>query len=173
MNGVFGELHLASCIVIFERNVCFISVWHEWMDLSPLFDAHGCYRCYSNQMMHWQSFISLNLFQLKVFFMHDTVNKNLVGVGFMSTEQKKKLLWGSKKSAAPEEVSPLFCLCWLLLSTYLLNTHTLFTDWSPVGYRHVWWSWKARKVQQTHGNSHFVFSWFFLCVLKWFCCQVG
>jgi hypothetical protein len=70
--------------------------------------------------------------------MHDTVNKNLVGVGFMSTEQKKKLLWGSKKSATPEEVSPLFCLCWLLLSTYLLNTLTLFTDWSPVGYCYVW-----------------------------------
>ncbi|KAJ6912130.1 hypothetical protein NC651_014716 [Populus alba x Populus x berolinensis] len=33
----------------------------------------------------------------------ELVNKNLVGVGFMSTEQKKKLLWGSKKSAAPEE----------------------------------------------------------------------
>ncbi|KAJ6380816.1 hypothetical protein OIU77_029667 [Salix suchowensis] len=33
----------------------------------------------------------------------ELVNKNLVGVGFMSTEQKKKLLWGSKKSVAPEE----------------------------------------------------------------------
>ncbi|CAK7340247.1 unnamed protein product [Dovyalis caffra] len=33
----------------------------------------------------------------------ELVNKNLVGGGFMSTEQKKKLLWGSKKSAAPEE----------------------------------------------------------------------
>ncbi|KAJ6870363.1 hypothetical protein NC652_036100 [Populus alba x Populus x berolinensis] len=34
---------------------------------------------------------------------NNTVNRNLVGGGFMSTEQKKKLLWGNKKSAAPEE----------------------------------------------------------------------
>uniref|UniRef100_A0A2P2KM61 Arginine/serine-rich coiled-coil protein 2 isoform X2 n=1 Tax=Rhizophora mucronata TaxID=61149 RepID=A0A2P2KM61_RHIMU len=33
----------------------------------------------------------------------ELVNKNLVGVGFMSTEQKKKLLWGSKKSTVSEE----------------------------------------------------------------------
>lgn len=33
----------------------------------------------------------------------ELVNKNLVGVGFMSTEQKKKLLWGNKKSMTPEE----------------------------------------------------------------------
>ncbi|KAG8646429.1 hypothetical protein MANES_09G004100v8 [Manihot esculenta] len=33
----------------------------------------------------------------------ELVNRNLVGVGFMSTEQKKKLLWGNKKSADSEE----------------------------------------------------------------------
>ena len=33
----------------------------------------------------------------------ELVNKNLVGVGYMSTDQKKKLLWGNKKSAAAEE----------------------------------------------------------------------
>ncbi|GAA0166764.1 hypothetical protein LIER_40250 [Lithospermum erythrorhizon] len=33
----------------------------------------------------------------------ELVNKNLVGTGYMSTEQKKKLLWGSKKSTAAEE----------------------------------------------------------------------
>ncbi|KAJ9184998.1 hypothetical protein P3X46_004679 [Hevea brasiliensis] len=33
----------------------------------------------------------------------ELVNRNLVGVGFMSTEQKKKLLWGNKKSTASEE----------------------------------------------------------------------
>ncbi|KAL9373586.1 hypothetical protein Peur_033206 [Populus x canadensis] len=33
----------------------------------------------------------------------ELVNRNLVGGGFMSTEQKKKLLWGNKKCAAPEE----------------------------------------------------------------------
>ncbi|KAG6595420.1 hypothetical protein SDJN03_11973, partial [Cucurbita argyrosperma subsp. sororia] len=33
----------------------------------------------------------------------ELVNKNLVGVGYMSTDQKKKLLWGSKKSTAVEE----------------------------------------------------------------------
>lgn len=34
----------------------------------------------------------------------NTVNKNLVGTGYMSTDQKKKLLWGSKKSTPTEEV---------------------------------------------------------------------
>ncbi|KAF9597921.1 hypothetical protein IFM89_022623 [Coptis chinensis] len=34
----------------------------------------------------------------------ELVNKNLVGGGYMSTDQKKKLLWGSKKSAVAEEV---------------------------------------------------------------------
>lgn len=33
-----------------------------------------------------------------------TVNKNLVGVGYMSADQKKKLLWGNKKGAGTEEV---------------------------------------------------------------------
>ncbi|KAL5745376.1 hypothetical protein ACOSP7_026522 [Xanthoceras sorbifolium] len=33
----------------------------------------------------------------------ELVNKNLVGVGYMSTDQKKKLLWGSKKSTTAEE----------------------------------------------------------------------
>ncbi|CAN0890587.1 hypothetical protein LINGRAHAP2_LOCUS16521 [Linum grandiflorum] len=35
-----------------------------------------------------------------------TVNKNLVGGSFMSTEQKKKLLWGSKKSTTAAAVEP-------------------------------------------------------------------
>ena len=33
-----------------------------------------------------------------------TVNRNLVGTGYMSTDQKKKLLWGSKKKTVAEEV---------------------------------------------------------------------
>ncbi|KAL3637135.1 hypothetical protein CASFOL_019434 [Castilleja foliolosa] len=33
----------------------------------------------------------------------ELVNKNLVGTGYMSTDQKKKLLWGNKKNTAPEE----------------------------------------------------------------------
>ncbi|XP_031489203.1 uncharacterized protein LOC116256831 isoform X2 [Nymphaea colorata] len=33
----------------------------------------------------------------------ELVNKNLVGVGYLSTEQKKKLLWGNKKNATVEE----------------------------------------------------------------------
>jgi hypothetical protein len=72
--------------------------------------------------------------------MYDTVNRNLVGGGFMSTEQKKKLLWGNKKCAAPEEVlaPSLFFLCWLVLSKYLLNILNLFTAWLPVGYCYVW-----------------------------------
>ncbi|EEF40211.1 conserved hypothetical protein [Ricinus communis] len=32
----------------------------------------------------------------------ELVNRNLAGVGFMSTEQKKKLLWGNKKSTTSE-----------------------------------------------------------------------
>lgn len=35
----------------------------------------------------------------------ELVNKNLVGTGFMSTDQKKKLLWGSKKSTPTEEAA--------------------------------------------------------------------
>jgi predicted RNA-binding protein with PUA domain len=31
------------------------------------------------------------------------VNKNLVGTGYLTTDQKKKLLWGKKKSTASEE----------------------------------------------------------------------
>lgn len=34
----------------------------------------------------------------------NAVNKNLVGTGYMSTDQKKKLLWGSKKNTTSEEV---------------------------------------------------------------------
>ncbi|CAA2956239.1 Hypothetical predicted protein [Olea europaea subsp. europaea] len=34
----------------------------------------------------------------------ELVNKNLVGTGYMSTDQKKKLLWGNKKSTTTEEV---------------------------------------------------------------------
>ncbi|KAL2534955.1 hypothetical protein Adt_08306 [Abeliophyllum distichum] len=33
----------------------------------------------------------------------ELVNKNLVGTGYMSTDQKKKLLWGSKKNTTTEE----------------------------------------------------------------------
>lgn len=33
----------------------------------------------------------------------ELVNRNLVGTGFMSTDQKKKLLWGSKKNTTTEE----------------------------------------------------------------------
>ncbi|CAI9765621.1 unnamed protein product [Fraxinus pennsylvanica] len=33
----------------------------------------------------------------------ELVNKNLVGTGYMSTDQKKKLLWGNKKSTTTEE----------------------------------------------------------------------
>ncbi|XP_077241575.1 pre-mRNA-splicing factor isoform X2 [Tasmannia lanceolata] len=33
----------------------------------------------------------------------ELVNRNIVGGGFMSTDQKKKLLWGNKKNAAVEE----------------------------------------------------------------------
>jgi hypothetical protein len=36
------------------------------------------------------------------------VNKNLVGTGYLTTDQKKKLLWGKKKSTASEEVIQLF-----------------------------------------------------------------
>lgn len=32
----------------------------------------------------------------------ELVNRNLVGTGFLSTDQKKKLLWGSKKSSSDE-----------------------------------------------------------------------
>ncbi|KAK1291849.1 hypothetical protein QJS10_CPB17g01672 [Acorus calamus] len=35
----------------------------------------------------------------------ELVNRNLVGTGYMSTDQKKKLLWGSKKNTAAEESS--------------------------------------------------------------------
>ncbi|XP_013663395.2 arginine/serine-rich coiled-coil protein 2 isoform X1 [Brassica napus] len=33
----------------------------------------------------------------------ELVNKNLVGTGYLTTDQKKKLLWGKKKSTATEE----------------------------------------------------------------------
>ncbi|KAL0848223.1 hypothetical protein Bca101_021470 [Brassica carinata] len=33
----------------------------------------------------------------------ELVNKNLVGTGYLTTDQKKKLLWGKKKSTAAEE----------------------------------------------------------------------
>ncbi|XP_023638128.1 transcriptional regulator ATRX homolog [Capsella rubella] len=35
----------------------------------------------------------------------ELVNKNLVGTGYLTTDQKKKLLWGKKKSTATEEVA--------------------------------------------------------------------
>ncbi|ESQ44409.1 hypothetical protein EUTSA_v10005957mg [Eutrema salsugineum] len=36
----------------------------------------------------------------------ELVNKNLVGTGYLTTDQKKKLLWGKKKSTATEENQP-------------------------------------------------------------------
>lgn len=33
----------------------------------------------------------------------ELVNKNLIGTGYMSTDQKKKLLWGNKKNTTAEE----------------------------------------------------------------------
>ncbi|URD91829.1 hypothetical protein MUK42_28134 [Musa troglodytarum] len=41
-------------------------------------------------------------------WLHNKVNRNLVGVGgvgFLSTDQKKKLLWGNKKNNSTEESS--------------------------------------------------------------------
>ncbi|XP_010542828.1 PREDICTED: arginine/serine-rich coiled-coil protein 2 isoform X1 [Tarenaya hassleriana] len=35
----------------------------------------------------------------------EMVNKNLVGTGYLTTDQKKKLLWGNKKSEAAEETA--------------------------------------------------------------------
>ncbi|XP_056866110.1 uncharacterized protein LOC108859027 isoform X1 [Raphanus sativus] len=35
----------------------------------------------------------------------ELVNKNLVGTGYLTTDQKKKLLWGKKKSTAAEEAA--------------------------------------------------------------------
>ncbi|KAK1437103.1 hypothetical protein QVD17_02888 [Tagetes erecta] len=35
----------------------------------------------------------------------ELVNRNLIGTGVMSTDQKKKLLWGSKKSTPTEETA--------------------------------------------------------------------
>lgn len=37
-----------------------------------------------------------------------TVNKNLVGAGSLTADQKKKLLWGNKKNTQAEEVSLTF-----------------------------------------------------------------
>ncbi|KAI3837908.1 hypothetical protein MKX03_019423 [Papaver bracteatum] len=47
---------------------------------------------------------SLNAAKVAAMRAAEMVNKNLVGGGYMSTDQKKKLLWGNKKNAATEEV---------------------------------------------------------------------
>lgn len=44
-----------------------------------------------------------------------TVNRNLVGAGCLTTDQKKKLLWGGKKSTPTEEVFYVF----LFLAVFL------------------------------------------------------
>lgn len=46
------------------------------------------------------------------------VNQNLVGTGYMSADQKKKLLWGSKKAAATEEVLLMYSLSSVVVSPY-------------------------------------------------------
>lgn len=66
--------------------------------------------------------IILKLFSLGSFLAY-AVNKNLVGVGYMSTDQKKKLLWGNKKSSPVEEV----CLWIILVISILLDHFLLFT----------------------------------------------
>ncbi|XP_028057163.1 uncharacterized protein LOC114261121 [Camellia sinensis] len=38
-----------------------------------------------------------------IFCLSPVVNRNLIGTGYMSTDQKKKLLWGNKKSTTAEE----------------------------------------------------------------------
>ncbi|KAI3984226.1 hypothetical protein MKX01_011180 [Papaver californicum] len=47
---------------------------------------------------------SLNAAKVAAMRAAEMVNKNLVGGGYMSTDQKKKLLWGNKKNTATEEV---------------------------------------------------------------------
>lgn len=57
-----------------------------------------------------------NYFDFILCFDENAVNKNLVGTGYMSTDQKKKLLWGSKKNTTTVEVLKiilLHCFFWL------------------------------------------------------------
>lgn len=66
--------------------------------------------------------IILKLFSLGSFLTY-AVNKNLVGGSYMSTDQKKKLLWGKKKSTPVEEV----CLQTIIVISILLDCFLLFT----------------------------------------------
>ncbi|KAJ0985226.1 hypothetical protein J5N97_003582 [Dioscorea zingiberensis] len=48
---------------------------------------------------------NLDAAKVKAMQAAELVNRNLVGGGYMSTDQKKKLLWGNKKNTATEESS--------------------------------------------------------------------
>ncbi|KAH7672032.1 Lysine-rich nucleolar protein 1 [Dioscorea alata] len=48
---------------------------------------------------------NLDAAKVKAMQAAELVNKNLVGGGYMSTDQKKKLLWGSKKNTTTQEPS--------------------------------------------------------------------
>ncbi|RWR74795.1 arginine/serine-rich coiled-coil protein 2 isoform X2 [Cinnamomum micranthum f. kanehirae] len=45
----------------------------------------------------------MGLLGLDGLFSPASVNRNIVGSGYMSTDQKKKLLWGNKKTTAAVE----------------------------------------------------------------------
>ena len=87
------------------------------------------------------------------------VNRNLVGfggVGFLSTDQKKKLLWGNKKNNPTEEVIMSF---WMQRKLFLqVFDITLFhfaqttTVLQSLGLASVSRPGAPGKVQQTHGN---------------------
>lgn len=51
---------------------------------------------------HTESAQDLNAAKVAAMQAAELVNRNLVGTGFMSTDQKKKLLWGNKKNTSEE-----------------------------------------------------------------------
>ncbi|WCJ33385.1 hypothetical protein M5689_014753 [Euphorbia peplus] len=68
-----------------------------------VFDADGKATVGKNHVNNSEADSDLNVAKVAAMKAAELVNKNLVGVGFMSTEQKKKLLWGNKKSTTSQE----------------------------------------------------------------------
>ena len=67
----------------------------------------------ASSMLCLSLFDSISVCSFVCFFVplaSKTVNKNLIGTGYMSTDQKKKLLWGNKKNTTAEEVLNLITL---------------------------------------------------------------
>lgn len=95
-NGKDGQFFSKFTVAANERPPSSSKLHQETVDKVVKEPAKSC----SNEAAASHDFNAAKDAALKA---AELVNRNLVGGGYMSTDQKKKLLWGSKKNTAVEE----------------------------------------------------------------------